>query len=182
MSGGTDFPFLIPVAAVCAIALATDLVAGKIYNWLTLPALALGLVASFWLSGPAGLATAALGAGAGLALYGALFAVRVLGGGDVKLLMALGAFGGPKYAIEVALVSILLGGVMAFVWLAWKGKILGFLERFRRTAMSIAVKELEFEPFRADRSTRMPFALPIGAAALWCAVAQPLRALGVSPW
>jgi prepilin peptidase CpaA len=184
MSGATELPAHAPwaIAAICAVAVATDLTRGKIYNWLTLPALAAGLGAAAWTGGAAALGGAALGTLVGLAAYGPLFAMRVLGGGDVKLLMALGAWGGARYAGETALISILAGGAMALAWLALRGKAAGFAARARRTLVSLVVPSLEFEPFRVDRSTRMPFGMAIATAAVWCAWSSPLRALGVAPW
>jgi hypothetical protein len=92
ISGRTDLLF----GAVCGLSIgaaATDLLWGRIYNWLTAPALVFGLAVSAGLGGWSGLGDSLLGALAGLLLYGWMFWLRVLGGGDVKLLMALGAWG-----------------------------------------------------------------------------------------
>src|SRR5438105_11045921 len=89
-----------------------DLRTRRIPNRLTVPAL--GAALALRLLDPAGPAVASLAAGVegallGLAFALPLFALRAMGGGDAKLLMATGAFLGP-----VALVpAMVLGAVVA---------------------------------------------------------------------
>ena len=67
---------LVPILAVAFVTIAasvTDLWTFKIYNALTLPALALGIVASAVLGGWAGLGASLLGAGLGFALLAFFF-------------------------------------------------------------------------------------------------------------
>lgn len=75
------------VTLTCAIAVFTDLRARKIPNWLTVTSLLLGVAFTDWLHAIGGVAV-------GLAAFIPFFIVGWLGGGDVKLLMALGAWGG----------------------------------------------------------------------------------------
>jgi prepilin peptidase CpaA len=172
MSGRTDL----------LIAAVSDVVTGKIYNWLTLPALACGFAAAGYLGGWAGLGDAALGAGIGLVLYGWMFWIRVMGGGDVKLLMALGAWGGLAFAQEVAVLGVLLGGIFAAAWLGLHGKLPAFVAKMRRFLYSLLIKELELELPQVDRKLTMPFGLPIAAAAIWSALSHPLLRWGFLPW
>lgn len=181
MTGNFDFSFfLIPL--ISAIALVTDLVRGRIFNWLTVPAFIGGLVFSFVSAGWQGLLLGVAGALLGLALFGILFALRVMGGGDVKLMMALGAFGGPKYALETAIVSILLGGIMAAFLLLVKGRMPGFLKRMYIFVFSLFVRGLDYGPPQVDRELTMPFGIPIAIAAVWVLFAHPLQKMGVIPW
>ncbi len=105
-----------------------------------------------------------------------------MGGGDVKLLMALGAWGGLAFAEEVAVLGVLLGGVFAVVLLAFKGRLLAFVaQNAAVSALRCSSSELELELPQVDRKLTMPFGIPIAAAAIWSAVAHPLVALGVPP-
>lgn len=162
------------ISALAAITVVCDLKWGRIFNWITIPALALGLVADLFLEGHKGLFSGFLGALAGLLLYGWLFRIRVLGGGDVKLLMALGAWGGPVFAVNVAFLAVLLGGVIAAAILLWKKKLGSFSQRLYRTILSVTVKELEPEAMKIDYSMKMPFGIPMGIAASWIAWGGPL--------
>ncbi len=57
--------------------------------------------------------------GAGLFAVGmAAFAAGILGGGDVKLLAAVGLFAGPAGILDLLLVTALAGGVLGIVVLA----------------------------------------------------------------
>jgi leader peptidase (prepilin peptidase)/N-methyltransferase len=65
----------------------------------------------------------AAGIGAGAVLL-PLYLMRGMGGGDVKLLMVLGAFGGPLLAVQAA-----AGGLFVFAFLALAGMHVGLCMR-----------------------------------------------------
>jgi len=179
-SGKIDI-FLTAVSVISGIAALTDLAKGRIYNWLTLPAFLAGMVYAGYERGAHGVGQAALGAFLGLVLYGWMFFVGHLGGGDVKLLIALGAWGGPAFCLETGLLGVLLGGLMAAIVLGARGKLLPFLAKLQRFLLSILVKELEVDAPRLDRKQSMPFGVPIAIAAIWTAAAHPLQKLGLFP-
>lgn len=184
-SGRTDL-FFIAVCAISGVAALTDLARGRIYNWLTVPAFLAGLAYSGYEGGLEGVVFAALGAFLGLVLYGWMFFIGHLGGGDVKLLMALGAWGGPAYCLETGLLGVLLGGVMAACVLGAKGRLIPFFRKLQNFLLSVLVKELEVDAPKFDRKQSMPFGVPIGIAAIWTAAAHPLQKLGLLgggwPW
>lgn len=181
ISGRTEL-LIAAVTVISAIAAITDVACGKIFNGLTVPALLGGLAASAYWGGWAGLGDGLLGAFVGLLLYGWMFWLGVMGGGDVKLLMALGAWGGFAYVQEVAVLGVLLGGVLAVFWLGLKGRLPAFVRKMRRFVMSLMIKELELEMPQVDHKLTMPFGVPIAAAAIWSAVSHPLVRWGFSPW
>jgi prepilin peptidase CpaA len=181
MSGRTDF-ILYGVSALSLAAAATDLIWGRIFNWLTGGALVLGLLVSAFAGGWAGLGQSVLAALLGLILFGWMFWLGFMAGGDVKLLMALGAWGGLRYVEEVAVLSILVGGVLAAMLLLPKGRLKSLGLRLFSFFRSIAVPELEVEPLKIDRKLTMPFGVPIAVAAIWAAAAHPLVAWGFPLW
>jgi prepilin peptidase CpaA len=144
-----------------------DLARGRIYNWLTFPVLCAGLVASGIWGGWSVFVGALLAVVAALLLYGWMFLLGHMGAGDVKLLMALAAWGGLKFAVYTAILGVLLGGVMAAVILIVTGRMPDFLRRLYRFLVCLLVKELEFEAPRVDRKLTMPYGVPIAAAAIW---------------
>jgi len=160
------------------VALVTDLLWGRIFNWLTIPAILIGLAVSFFLGGWNGLGSSFLGVIAAFVIYGALFAFRVMGAGDVKLLMAIGAWGGLKVSLQVALLGVLLGGAMAFVILLFKGRLPGFLRKIHASLLSFFVRELEFQPPKVDRKLTMPFGIPLAIAAIWVVTLHPFEKWG----
>ena len=73
-----------------------DLRDRRIPNWLTGTGVLVGLGSNYYQSGWPGLRNGLLGLSAAFALYALLFALRAMGGGDVKLMAAVGAFTGPS--------------------------------------------------------------------------------------
>jgi prepilin peptidase CpaA len=116
-----------PLALAGAVLLAccagwTDLRWRRIPNWLTVPALVIGVIANTVLAGWSGLKTSLLGAALGLALLLPFVLLRSLGAGDWKLAGALGAFTGPGRLVDLLLASILVAGVMAVGLVIYKGR------------------------------------------------------------
>jgi prepilin peptidase CpaA len=106
-----------------------DLRERRIPNFLTLSALAGALVLRLF-GGFESFADGLLGAAIGLGLALPFFLAGGLGGGDVKLLTAAGAFLGPTRIWFCLLVMALVGGVMALVAIARQ-------RAFRRTAANL---------------------------------------------
>lgn len=161
----------------------TDLLWGKIYNWLTLPAIVSGIVVSGVVGGWSGLLGAASAVVAGFFIYGWMFFFRALGAGDVKFLMALGAWGGLPYVLQTALLGLMIGGFFSVGYLIYKGTFLSFLKRMHHFFLTVVYKELELERPQFDLSTQMPFGVPIALASTWVAWGYPLfQAGGIGVW
>ncbi len=109
--------------AVTACAVITDVREGKIYNWLTLPALVAGLGLAGMQQGWTGLGLSIIGLLIGVVLPFISFALGALGGGDVKLLGAIGALMGPVFICETLLAAVLAGGVISFAVMLVRSKV-----------------------------------------------------------
>lgn len=99
----------------------TDLRRRQIDNWLN-AAIALAAPAFWWASGLALWPGVAVQLGLGLAAFvvlAGLFALRVMGGGDVKLLAALALWVRPDHFLWLVVVMSLLGGVLTIIFGAW---------------------------------------------------------------
>ncbi len=124
--------FLAAAAVIAAIAAATDLRTGEIPNWLTLGAL---LVAPFAHIGRAlaahqsGHAALTEGGSSFLGLIACaivpliLYRQDAIGGGDVKLLAAIGALLQPRLGVEAEMYSFFAAGLIAPAFLAYEGKL-----------------------------------------------------------
>ena len=110
-------PALIVVAILLGIAVYTDLRYGKIFNKLTFPCMAIGLTLGLLRGGPQGLLDSLAGIGVALGLY-LLAHSKAIGGGDAKLMMAVGSLVGLKLTIWALLFSAVIGGILAIAVMA----------------------------------------------------------------
>ena len=109
--------------AMVVLAAGIDVGTRRIPNVLTVT----GLVIALALRGLAGsdpLIAGLAGAGLGFVVSAPLFFLGGMGGGDVKLLTAVGAFLGPQQLFVALLATALVGGLMAVVVAARKGVLI----------------------------------------------------------
>ena len=144
-----DDPFKYGLLAMLAIALLvaafTDLRSRHIGNWLN-GAIALAAPLFWWASGLSLWPDVALQLGVALAAFAVLaglFALRAMGGGDVKLLTALALWIAPIPFLRLVILMALLGGVLTLLFAAW--------HIMRRQRQKIAI----------------PYGLAIAMAGLW---------------
>jgi len=102
----------------------TDITKKKIYNVQTYPSMVLGLILSYAAGGGHGILMSFAGLFTGLALLFIIFLAGGIGAGDVKLLGAIGALKGTVFVLWTMFYTGLIGGIMAFALLIWKGKLL----------------------------------------------------------
>lgn len=177
----TDYT-LTGVSLISLTAIVTDLKDRKIYNWLTFPGIVFGVLCMGVTQGWGGVVASLLGMGLGLLLTVWMFALRVMGAGDVKLMMAFGAWGGAAYIFDVFVLALLIGGVISFGILVVKGRLVGFLKKLYLFFISLFVKNLKVSLPKVDRSLTLPFGVPLAIAAVWTAYSHPLVHWGVQLW
>jgi prepilin peptidase CpaA len=102
------------LVVVLVVASWTDVTARRIPNWLTVSGIVAGLGVRAWV-GLAPLGSGALGLAVACFLALPFFATGVVGGGDAKLLMAVGAFMGPADIAWASLVIAVVGGLVALI-------------------------------------------------------------------
>lgn len=88
----------------------------RIPNWLTAGGVLVGIaINTFLYQGWPGLRLSLVGLAAGFGVYFALFAVRAMGAGDVKLMAGVGAMVGVQDWFGIFLLTAMIGGLMALV-------------------------------------------------------------------
>ncbi len=126
-------PIRMTLSLILVIAAVTDLQSRRIPNWLTLPAIPMGVAAQIIYGD--GFLAGLFGACAGFIALFALFAIGAGGGGDVKLFTAVGSFVGINNVVVVFVLVAMLGGIAA-VFVALRAGALG---RVLRNTASIVM-------------------------------------------
>ena len=103
----------IALLLLLAASVAGDLRSYRVYNLPVAMGFAAGLILNSVTGGFEGFASALLASVIPAALLLALFALRMLGAGDIKLFCAIGAIMGIRFVFYAMAFSFLAGGVMA---------------------------------------------------------------------
>jgi prepilin peptidase CpaA len=149
---------------IASLACVTDLNTRRIPNGLTFGAALLGFVYQFLSGGLDGLGAAALGWFVGAAIFIVPFALGGLGGGDVKLLAALGAWLGPGDAVWLALYTAVAGGAMALVVSSITGYLSTAIQNVYLLLCHWRVAGIETVPsitLEHSKGPKLAYALPI---------------------
>jgi prepilin peptidase CpaA len=141
-----------------------DLFTRRIPNWLTFPAVALGLVAQVWIAGWAGLLDGFLGLALGFVLFFPIYAFGHMGAGDVKLQMAVGTWMGWKLCLYVAFGAVILGGLYALLEVIFRGRLRAVFRNGYSFMRSLLVPGLEVEKLKVDEKRKFAFGICIAGA------------------
>lgn len=115
------YGLLIALAIALLFAAFTDIRSRTIHNWLNI-AIAAGAPLFWWSSGLSLWPDVAIQLGCTILAFGffaGLFALRMMGGGDVKLLTALALWIEPVTFLQLLMVMAISGGVLTIVMGAW---------------------------------------------------------------
>jgi prepilin peptidase CpaA len=124
MTSNLDLALACVSSVVVFLAALIDLRRSVIPNLLTLPLIGVAPLVHGFLSGPGALGAALLGACACGVVPLFAFVRGGLGGGDLKLFVALGALLGSELGLRAELCALLLAAVQAAFVLAWRGTLL----------------------------------------------------------
>ncbi|HUJ33034.1 MAG TPA: A24 family peptidase [Candidatus Acidoferrum sp.] len=154
---------------VCAVLIAgvagfLDWRARKIPNWLTVPALLLGLGTNLTLWGATGAFRSLEGAGVALMLLLPVVLLRGLGGGDWKLMGALGSWLGPRQVVIVLLATIFISGLLALVQIVRKNQFLETIRNMWEMLRGFFIFGLQPHP-EINLDNPSALSLPFGVAA-----------------
>ena len=152
--------------AACVLAVVYDTLLRRIPNWLTLPLMAAGPL--LWLfNGPdrphhALLAAAAVAIAmmAGSFLHG----MRVLGGGDIKLLAALVGFVPTSSIATLVCGTALAGGALAIGIALWRRSLRSTVTQTSAALYALAATgQVAIAPSQVSNRTNVPYAWAIAA-------------------
>ena len=150
--GYFSYGLLGALAIALLFAAFTDLRRRQIDNWLN-AGIALGAPLFWWASGLTlwpGVAWQLGVAAITFVVLAGLFAIRAMGGGDVKLLTALALWIQPAWFLQLVIIMALVGGLLTIVMGSWH------IARRQRDKLAI------------------PYGVAIAGAGLWVLAAQYL--------
>jgi prepilin peptidase CpaA len=166
----------IMVAAVVGFTLTAavlDVCTRKVPNWLTVPVFAAGLIFHTATGGLTGLGMALGGFATGFSILLVLWLIGGGGGGDVKLMGALGAWLGPLPTLVVFLCSTLIAVMVMVVAMFANLAQHGYAQTRRRylDRRTSGVAVVAGDPvYTARRSRRRPLAYALPVAVSSCLV------------
>jgi prepilin peptidase CpaA len=151
----------------------TDLRSRRIPNVLTFGGALAAIVFHTATAGTAGLVSSLAGWVLGVAFFSLPFVLGGMGGGDVKLLAALGAWLGPELTIWVALYTGIAGGVLAFIVALIRGYLRQALANLRLLFVHwsvMGIGRVDEVSLAGSKGPRLAYAVPIFVGmvvALW---------------
>jgi prepilin peptidase CpaA len=156
--------YQIAVVGVVLIAVAWDLSTRRIPNFLTFGAALAGLIVHGYSGGWSGAGMALAGWAVGAACFLPVFMLRGMGGGDVKLLAAIGAWIGPAATVWVALFSSIAGGVLGLLVAVFSGYLAQLFVNVSCVLMAWRISGPRPVPeltLASHRGPRLAYAVPL---------------------
>jgi prepilin peptidase CpaA len=164
------------LAAVFALAAGImDLRSRRIPNWLTMPAAMCAILLHALAGGWRGAGISLLGVLLGLGILLPFVLIRGLGGGDWKLVGALGAFFGWRQLIDVLVYILLINGLLALIVVIQKRRLGQTFRNLARMTAALFHLHLPGEELTIDnpRATKIPFGVAAAIAVLLYTAIQP---------
>ena len=164
-----------------------DLTQKRIPNFLTFPAILLGLIIFTVQGGFDGFIQGLSGFGVGIAVFFLFFALGVMGGGDVKLMGAIGALKGVEFILYTTVFTGIIGAAIALVYLIIHGQFVFTLKKtfffvsshlfnklffrtgfdfFNRLYVSFSKKHEMLKESSRNKKIYMPYGVAIAIGAL----------------
>jgi len=163
---------LMGAVLVAGVGGVSDLRSARIPNWLTYSAALAAMVLRAGLLGWLGLKEGVTGLLIAVLPFFLLFVIGAMGGGDVKLMSAVGAWAGASHVVQVLVAAALAGGFLAVLYTIF-GQGIG--QTFRNLCDLVRfrlISGLHPHPVlnvRTTKALRVPFGVAIAMGTAFCA-------------
>ncbi|UCG44097.1 MAG: prepilin peptidase [candidate division WOR-3 bacterium] len=147
-----------------------DLRYRKIPNWATLPGIVLGLGMNTLQHGWGGIKASGLGLLIGFGALLVLFVLSWMGGGDVKLMAAVGALKGYPFVLSALFYSLIVGVVIGVIMLIWKRRTLRTFKNLFMVVGSRVTRLVPKQDIDREQAQKIPFGLAIILGTLWAMI------------
>lgn len=156
---------------IATVGAVKDVRGGRIPNWLTYGGLLAALVVRSLLSGWPGLKFGFFGMLAGGGIFYLPFLLGGMGGGDVKLMAAVGAWAGSTQTVNVLIAAAIAGGILAVGYMVFRRQVLRTLlnsVELMRYHLTSGFRPHPALNIREPNSMRIPYGLAIAIGTLYC--------------
>jgi prepilin peptidase CpaA len=155
----------------------------RIPNWATLPGIVLGFGMNIVFRGWVGLRESGIGLLIGFVALLVLFVLGWMGGGDVKLMAAVGALKGFPFILSALFYSFIVGVVIGVAMLIWNRRALRTFKNLFFVIGSRFSKTIPRQNIDPKETQKLPFGLAIVFGTLWALIAgyawNPLKLAGL---
>jgi prepilin peptidase CpaA len=159
----TKIALLVSLLLFCS---ATDLSMRRVPNAVLLPALMTALFLNSVGGGLAGLADSIAGLALGLLMLMPLHVLGRMGAGDIKLLGVVGSILGAWGAIVAGLATMIAGGILAVLYLAWlfiKPEVASWVSSIVLRVTGKTAAPGDGMSWQAVRAAEIPYVLAVAA-------------------
>jgi prepilin peptidase CpaA len=149
-----------------------DVRSRRIPNWLTYSGLVLALLVRFAVAGWPGFRSGLAGAIVGGGIFFLLFLVGGMGGGDVKLMAAVGAWAGSTHALLILIATAIFGGILGVSYMLFRGQVFATLSNtveLMRHHLTSGLRPHPVLNIQEPGALRIPYGLAIALGTLYCA-------------
>ena len=157
-----------PLLAGLLLAAVIDHKQRRIPNWMSAAILAAGLTQSFFVGSMVSPGMSVLGMLAGFGLMFPFFVIGAKGGGDLKLMVAVGSWVGPGWVLAIFVIEALIGLVYSQLIAVSNGRLKMLYRNSAVLAINLAhIRELGVEhALDAEKRYRvgdrpLPYAVPV---------------------
>ena len=164
---------IILAAMFFTIAIIIDLYKSRIPNWLSLLVIFCGFALNTYFAHLSGLLISFLGFSLAFIVLFPTFILKVLGAGDIKLMMGIGALMGPTLLMWSIAYGIVAGALTSLLLILWKTGFSGCYKTLKRYWDCFYLRTY-FKP-EADEAAgqRVPYAPALAIGWLWACSVNP---------
>ncbi|HOC91202.1 MAG TPA: A24 family peptidase [bacterium] len=165
----------IALAVLVAASVATDIKLRKIHNAVTMPAILSGLILNALNDGASGAMFSLYGILLATGMMALPFIMKGIGGGDLKMLAAIGALKGPEFVFVVFVAGGIMGGIIAALSLNTRAKRKASINQIKNMCLtfgqgSASVARIDTQ----DSSNAIPYAVAIAAGTAVAILVAPI--------
>ncbi len=165
----------VTLAVLVAASVATDIKLRKIHNVVTMPAILSGLILNSLNNGASGALFSLYGILLATGMMALPFIMKGIGGGDLKMLAAIGALKGPEFVFVVFVSGGIAGGIIAAMFLNTKAKRKASINQIKNMCLTVGQGSASATRMQEQDSPKaIPYAVAIAAGTVVAILVAPL--------